>query len=76
MVFIVVHAKALAIGKRMNAWANFQSTPTNAENHETKNCTRKPIRDVFCRLRHLAVKNSFETQTTQPNEQWKSIAST
>lgn len=35
---------------------NFQSPPTNVENHETKNCTHKPIRDVFCRLCHLAVK--------------------
>jgi hypothetical protein len=75
MVFIVVHAKALAIGKRMYGQFS-ECAPTNAENYETKYCTRKPIRDVFCRLRHLAVKNSFETQTTQPNEQWKSITST
>jgi hypothetical protein len=55
VVVIVVYAKALVPLER-EYMGNFQSAPTNAENHETKNCTHKPIRDVFCRLCHLAVK--------------------
>jgi hypothetical protein len=64
MVVIVVYAKVLVPLER-ECMGNFQSAPTNAENHETKNCTHKPTRDVFCRLCVIWLwKQFWETNNT------------